>query len=404
MPVSVRSLAVLGLLTLPGTFARAEEPPDVQEILRKADANTKAVKAVSYDASFFGEGDPADVERIFSARGKVIAREGRRSLMSNIFGGSAEIVRYEGEARLPGADEWLPFVIACDGRSVYRLDPLVKTYTRGALPTARQLLRHGRLLLMLEFIHPTPFSDELEAKSTKYEGVKEVEGVACHVIYVIYRNNSESRWYFGKEDYLPRRVDRILANTKGSAQVLVISNLNTNPAIDNDTFRLQKPDDYVERFFDADLTMGMQDKLLPVGSTAPDFSLKTPDDKLVSLKDLRGNVVVLDFWATWCGPCKLAMPGVQRLHEKFKDHPVKVYGISTWERKDADPAGYMKEGKYTYGLLLKGDEVAESYKLEGLPTFYIIDTGGRILYASTGFLPDKESEIAEIITKALKSK
>ncbi len=400
---SMSRICLIGIV-LPCTLARADDEPEVLEILRKADANTKAVKAVSYDAAFFGEGSESDVQRIFRVRGKVFARESRRSLMSNIFGGSAEVVRYEGEVQLPGDEEWIPFKIACDGRTVYRIDPLAKHFTRGGLPGGRQLLRHGRFLLMTEFIHPTPFSDEINAKKATYEGQKEIDGVPCHVVYVVYQNNTESRWFFGKEDFLPRRVDRILSGTKGSAQVLVVSNLDTNPTMDIGTFRLELPEGFEERLFDPDSFGDMSDKLLPVGGTAPDFSLETPEGKVITLKELRGNVVVLDFWATWCGPCKLAMPGVQRLHDKYQGKPVKVFGISTWERKDADPAAYMKGGSYTYGLLLKGNDAAEAYKLEGLPTFYIIDPNGRILYASAGFLPDKEQEISEVINKALSSK
>jgi hypothetical protein len=95
------------------------------------------------------------------------------------------------------------------------------------------------------------------------------------------------------------------------------------------------------------------------------------------------------------------MPGVQKLQDRYKDKPVKVIGISCWERKTADPDQYMKDKGYTYGLLLGGNEVADLYKLDGLPTFYVINSAGKVVYASTGFLRDKEEEISKIIDMSI---
>lgn len=379
---------------------RAGDEPDIRAILQKVDENTKALQSVSYTADFHGEGDKTIVDRIGRVRGKVIARKSKKSLMGSIFGSAGEVARYEGEVQLPGNEDWTPFSIACDGRNVYRIDPFANTLTRGTLPGAEQLLKRGRTLLMQEFVHPTPFSDELNATKTEYEGEKEIGGVPCHVIYVHYKMNGiRARWYFAKEDLLPRRVDRIINGTEKGATVLAISDLKVDPETDAATFKLEAPEGFISKEF----TPGDEeaDQLLAIGSAAPDFSLESPDGKEVKLSSLKGQVVVLDFWATWCGPCKLAMPGVQKLSEEFADKPVKVFGISTWERASGKPAEYMKEKKYTYNLLLNGDEVAEEYKLEGLPTFYVIDTKGRVIYASSGFLPEKEKEISKVIERAI---
>lgn len=379
---------------------RAGDEPDIKAILTQVDKNTKALDAVSYTAEFFGEGDQSLVDRVGRVRGTVIAKKSKKSLMGSLFGTAGEMARYEGEVRLPGTEDWIPFKISCDGRNVYRIDTAAETFTRGKLPDAEQLLRRGRPLLMFEFVHPTPFSDELNAIKTEYEGEKEIGGVACHVIYVHYKQNGlQARWYFSKDELLPRRVDRIVNGNEKGATVLTIRDLDTRPKIDAGTFKLDVPEGYIEKNF----TRGDDeaDQLLPVGSQAPDFALKTPENQTVRLSDLKGQVVVLDFWATWCGPCKLAMPGVQHLSEQFAGKPVRVFGVSTWERANGKPAEYMKEKKYTYGLLLEGDDVADEYKLEGLPTFYVIDTKGKIIYASTGFLPDKEKEISAVIKRAI---
>lgn len=382
--------------------ALADEKPDVRAILKKADENTKALSAVSYDAEFYGEGDESLVNRAGHVRGHVIAKKGKKSLMGSIFGGTSDIVRYEGEVRLPGTEDWTPFTITCDGRIVYRIDPASKTFVRGPLPDAGQLLRRGRPLLMVEFVHATPFSDEINGKKATYEGEKDVGGVTCHVIYVHYQiNDLEARWYFGKEDLLPRRVDRIVQGEEKGATVQVVTNLNTQPEIQDGTFRLTAPDGFEQKDFSSS-DEELAEQLLPVGAAAPDFTLRTTGGGTVTLSELRGNVVVLDFWATWCGPCRLAMPGVQELHEKFADKPVKVFGVSTWERPNTDPSKFMDEKKFSYALLYDGDKVAEAYKLEGLPTFYVIDPQGKVIYASTGFQREKVKEIERIIEGAIR--
>ena len=137
-------------------------------------------------------------------------------------------------------------------------------------------------------------------------------------------------------------------------------------------------------------------KLLAVGSTAPDWELSGADGKLQSLAQYRGKVVVLDFWATWCGPCTEVMPQMQKLHEKYKDRGVAVFGVSSWEQKD--PAAFMKEKHYTYGLLLKGEDITDRYGVGTLPAVYIIGADGRVVYRHEGVAKD----FGSIIKKQLR--
>jgi len=139
-------------------------------------------------------------------------------------------------------------------------------------------------------------------------------------------------------------------------------------------------------------------KLLPVGDTAPDWQLTDSEGKTHSLAEYRGKVVVMDFWATWCGPCKEVMPRMQKLYEKFKDQGVVVFGVNSWEKKD--PVELMKQKRYGYGLLLKGEEIAEAYKVTSLPAVYMIGTDGRIIYCHEG--PD-DKNLASLIEKYLKA-
>jgi len=137
-------------------------------------------------------------------------------------------------------------------------------------------------------------------------------------------------------------------------------------------------------------------KLLAVGTTAPDWELSDADGNLQTLAQYRGKVVVLDFWATWCGPCTEVMPQMQKLHEKYKERGVTVFGVSSWEKND--PAAFMKEKRYTYGLLLKGEDIIDRYGVGTLPAVYIIGADGRVVYRHEGVAKD----FGSIIKKQLR--
>lgn len=117
------------------------------------------------------------------------------------------------------------------------------------------------------------------------------------------------------------------------------------------------------------------------------------------LEDYRGSVVVMDFWATWCGPCKMAMPGLQKLHEKYKDRGLVVLGINCWER--GDPVGYMRNNNFTYGLVTGADELARQYSVQGIPTFIVIGIDGQQIHRASGFSPQNEHALEQVIVDHL---
>ena len=138
-----------------------------------------------------------------------------------------------------------------------------------------------------------------------------------------------------------------------------------------------------------------------VGQPAPEWNLKTPDGKAVKLSELKGKVVVMDFWASWCGPCVAAMPSIQRIHEKFKDKPVAVYGLNTGDNQD--PAKFMQSKGLTYNLLVKAESAGQAYAVSGIPAFFIVGQDGTLLYSAVGYSPSHEATMIEVITKALET-
>lgn len=140
-----------------------------------------------------------------------------------------------------------------------------------------------------------------------------------------------------------------------------------------------------------------------IGEVAPAFSLKDMKGNTVTLDSMKGKVVFLDFWATWCDPCREEFPELDALYKKFGKDGFEVIGISV-DKSESNVAEFLKKRPVSFIILTntKGD-VAESYGLPGMPTGFIIGKDGVIKYRHAGFgrafLPVYEKEIVELLKK-----
>lgn len=124
-----------------------------------------------------------------------------------------------------------------------------------------------------------------------------------------------------------------------------------------------------------------------ISEPAPDWSLQDKDGDIVKLADLRGKVLVLDFWATWCGPCRMAMPVIDEFVKKHKKDGVNVYSINVWERtpNKAMPLQFMQEHNYAMTLLYGDKDLTAAYGIQGIPFICVIDKDGNIAYKESGY-------------------
>ena len=140
-----------------------------------------------------------------------------------------------------------------------------------------------------------------------------------------------------------------------------------------------------------------------VGKPAPEFKLSTPEGKDVSLADQKGHVVVVDFWATWCGPCVASLPHLNKLYEDKKEAGLKVLAISVDEDKTKVPP-FVAAKKLTLTVLLDNDEqkVAEKYGVMGIPQTVVIGKDGTVKKVFVGFGPGSEDELRKVVEEAMK--
>lgn len=144
-----------------------------------------------------------------------------------------------------------------------------------------------------------------------------------------------------------------------------------------------------------------------ISEPAPLFTLKNMKGEEVSLAALKGKVVILDFWATWCGPCKSSFPAMQKAVDKYKNNEdVAFLFIDTWESaKDPLPEvkKFIEEHNYSFNVLFdlknptsKKNEVVTSYGAKGIPAKYIVDKEGNIRFKLVGFSGSDEQAVSEL--------
>lgn len=133
---------------------------------------------------------------------------------------------------------------------------------------------------------------------------------------------------------------------------------------------------------------------------APAFSVKDANGQTVSLDDYKGKVVLLNFWATWCGPCKIEIPWFIEFEQKYKDRGFAVLGISMDEEGWEAVKPYIEKSKINYRVAVGNDGMAQMYGgVDSLPTTFVIDAAGRIASTHIGLVSksDYENEIKHLL-------
>lgn len=140
---------------------------------------------------------------------------------------------------------------------------------------------------------------------------------------------------------------------------------------------------------------------LEKGDVAPAFELETATSSKVALQDLRNNYVYIDFWASWCGPCRQSFPWMNALQEKYKSKGLRVLAINLdMNRSDADKFLAEVPAQFQIAFDNKG-LLPKLYAVKGMPSSFLIGPDGKIIFQHTGFMANKADELEAMIFQQL---
>lgn len=378
---------ILAIAILLASGARAQK---LEEILESSRAAIQDLRGISYTFEFRGVGSLA-------ASSPIITGE---ALMVRTAGLIGSPIALRIAAQLPVAFGDVPGKnieqdFAADGSKFVINNHSYKMRIQGDPSEAMYAKLSIDRLLLGPLLATDPYAALEDAQLTLAEE-RSIRGIQCYCVQAT-KADTVQRWYVSKVDFLPRAKETNISST--GSQILEIHDLQLLSKIPHERFVLAELENY--RSQDAASLFQeieqVEDRL--TGDIAPGFELADAAGKMIALSDFKGDVVVLDFWATWCGPCRLAMPTLQSLHEQHGGNGLQVIGINIWET--GDPQQFMVDQQLDYGLLLGDDSTAKDYAVDSIPRIILIDRQGRIAAIYRGFSTEIELELRNHVEELL---
>ncbi|GMU38636.1 MAG: TlpA family protein disulfide reductase [Phycisphaerae bacterium] len=426
---------VSGLPQTPTTTAPAEQTadlvPDVKALLARMSKAVEGIRFGEYDVQRYGVGKPLD-ERVPRLKGHVVFQpltlDDPVGAKINIRGG------YE-----DGSSN--PFHLVYDGETFairFEKDDVV---FKGKPAEDRSIIRREEIKLALEELFNVARMPYLLQPTTfEFEGRQTVGGVPC-IVVMLFSESEESRLlppdslqrkvfryrcFIAESDAIPRRIEYklvkipdITGEQAETGVVMEITNLRLNHDPPADAFAMPpepkkdiatapapapavpaQPATPESAEQTEDQSGRKKRDRLSVGDPAPAWELEDLSGTKRSLAEFKGKVVLLDFWATWCKPCLMAAPDLEKIHAKYKDKAFVLLGVNV--ENDPAPAKRMLAEKATgYAHVLKAAELMRDYRVSSLPGFVIISPDGRIAHRQTGFGPGLADQLGRIIDAEL---
>ncbi len=241
------------------------------------------------------------------------------------------------------------------------------------------------------------FSESFDKAQAK--GKQKVGATPCRVVELSGKSGTMTL-YLGEKDGLVYRMVYRMAD--GDTYEELVTAMQVNATIPKNTFAFNPPagakkEEPRKEPAERETTDTLK------GQDAPDFTLSDMDGNTVTLSELKGKVVFLDFWATWCPPCRESLPHTQALsqHEKAKSGELVVLAVNAREELE-QVKKFMQDNTYTFRVLLDKDgSVLNKYRVQGIPTFVLIDREGKVAWVQVGFGRGTEKQMEEAVSKLL---
>jgi peroxiredoxin/outer membrane lipoprotein-sorting protein len=283
-------------------------------------------------------------------------------------------------------------VRVADGKTVWNFDRGTNEYTKVAVTADTDTPISGLQTL----------DQHVTDASIAREDLFIVNGVAVPVYVVAVARNQWPAGTIAGAQFAMYRIDEktnvvykaAIYDASENAQIFLYSILKWNQAVPPALFAFAPPASARLVVAAAARVQGIpvptpNTKTL-LGMSAPDFTLKDTNGNAVTLSALKGKVVIVDFWASWCGPCQAQMPELEKMHRELSAQGLLVLGLDVGEDSER-VTQFAKQKDYTFTLLLGAEpDITEKYFVDGYPTTFLVDRQGRIAFRTMGGLtPEK---------------
>lgn len=252
-----------------------------------------------------------------------------------------------------------------------------------------------------EIIDAIIFSNNFKPSNIKVQKIEDNTNPTENRFEVEFQDGTTANFWFksGETTLLSKIVVPIPTSeaSSGGEKTFLFSNWKLNPPIDDSIFEFTPPAG-VQKI------ENKQPRDPLIGETAPDFTLSTIDGKKITLSEFKGKkVVVLDFWASWCGPCRMAMPVIQEVSKELSDKDVVFFAVNQGEDKETI-LNFINKFNIQIPVLMDKNLIAGTkYRVESIPRLVIIDKNGIVKSGHFGYSPNLKTELKSEILKILSS-
>lgn len=270
---------------------------------------------------------------------------------------------------------------------------------------------------LLEPDPPNTLLDFLRKHKAVPSGEESLDGQACRVFELELMRHSDfvirGRMWVDKQWGLIRKMTSRWETPPGAtpsrkmpdmAMEFTLTNLVVNQPLPPESF-VFTPHEKARRMASPDrlfLSGQSEPNLEFLGQPAPDFTLPLLDGTTFRLSDHTGKVVVIDFWATWCGPCVRALPEMKKLSMAFAGQDVVLVGVSS-DQARAEPKvrEVVASNGLTYAIGIATNDIGDTYGVTGIPCLFVVDRAGRIQHQHVGYNPNLADQLGLVVTKLL---
>ena len=255
--------------------------------------------------------------------------------------------------------------------------------------------------------------------TTKYDeieiinlGSAKINNQNCYKLKITSPKNddqmsSEQIYYISKDTYLPIGSDISVITKIGNATEIIsfeirISDINLEDEISNKIFAQEKLSEYIKVINYTPELEQRPNTLLAIGEKAPEWELSNSQGIKINLNDLKGKIIIMDFWYKACGPCNKQMVKLQELHDKYPEDKVKFIGINTIDDPIEDKIDLFLENRnISMETVFDGKTIENDYQVTASPALFVINQNGIIVHNIDGYSSNIVEELTEVIEKYL---